>query len=313
MCRIAMGVAAAGLVLWAESAAASVRTWDGGGSGNNWSTAGNWSSDTAPVAGDSVVFDGTSTKNCTMDTDVDLGNFSVNAGYTGTISKSGTRRITLGYGSNGGGVFTLAQGTFQAPDYFIINRFNKSTGSGTSTFTHNSGSVILFDASNDRTDTFNNAAFYDLVISDGLIGYWKFDETSVGATVGDFSGFGRNLTIVNSATVDTSTASTLFYNGRSLALAKASSQYVSAGTLTPTSAQLNRSILRPTSWTISGWVNANSLDSSGSEVLSGGNSYALRLVTGVKARVIMRNAAAAWDICETSNTFTVNDGAWHHV
>ena len=36
-----------------------VRTWDGGGANNNWTTAANWANDIAPVAGDVLVFAGT--------------------------------------------------------------------------------------------------------------------------------------------------------------------------------------------------------------------------------------------------------------
>ncbi|MFM7021998.1 MAG: autotransporter-associated beta strand repeat-containing protein [Flavobacteriales bacterium] len=34
------------------------KTWDGGGADNNWSTAANWDLDVAPVAGDALIFDG---------------------------------------------------------------------------------------------------------------------------------------------------------------------------------------------------------------------------------------------------------------
>jgi len=36
---------------------AATTTWDGGGADNNWTTAANWSDDTAPVTGDTLVFD----------------------------------------------------------------------------------------------------------------------------------------------------------------------------------------------------------------------------------------------------------------
>src|SRR5205823_13594618 len=130
------------------------RTRDGGGSGNSMDSLATWTADTLPVTGDSMVFDATSTKNCTMHVDIDLGNFNINAEYTGTISKSGTRRLSLGYGSNSGGIFTQAVGTFQAPDYFVVRNFSRSGG----TFTHNSGTVILSSPS-DVSNTFNSAAF----------------------------------------------------------------------------------------------------------------------------------------------------------
>ena len=37
---------------------AATKTWDGGGLDNNWTTAANWDLDVAPVAGDALVFDG---------------------------------------------------------------------------------------------------------------------------------------------------------------------------------------------------------------------------------------------------------------
>ncbi|HZH33565.1 MAG TPA: FG-GAP-like repeat-containing protein [Pyrinomonadaceae bacterium] len=40
----------------AVSANAATRTWDGGGSNANWSTAANWVGDVAPVAGDDLIF-----------------------------------------------------------------------------------------------------------------------------------------------------------------------------------------------------------------------------------------------------------------
>ena len=59
---------------------AATRTWDGGGADNNWSTPANWSSDTLPIAGDTVTFNGTSTKNATIDVPVTVAIFQVNAG-----------------------------------------------------------------------------------------------------------------------------------------------------------------------------------------------------------------------------------------
>jgi hypothetical protein len=44
------------LVFTSQSASAAEITWDGGGSDNNFSTAANWSGDTAPGNGDSIVF-----------------------------------------------------------------------------------------------------------------------------------------------------------------------------------------------------------------------------------------------------------------
>lgn len=40
----------------AQDAPAATRTWDGGGTNNNWTTATNWVGDVAPIAGDDLVF-----------------------------------------------------------------------------------------------------------------------------------------------------------------------------------------------------------------------------------------------------------------
>ncbi len=55
---MAMVLTVSALAVWApQKALAAVRTWDGDGGDDNWNTAANWSDDTAPVNGDSVVFD----------------------------------------------------------------------------------------------------------------------------------------------------------------------------------------------------------------------------------------------------------------
>jgi subtilisin-like proprotein convertase family protein len=46
-----------------------VRTWDGGGADNNWTTAANWANDIAPVAGDVLVFAGTTRTSTVNDFD----------------------------------------------------------------------------------------------------------------------------------------------------------------------------------------------------------------------------------------------------
>jgi autotransporter-associated beta strand protein len=65
-----------------------VRIWDGGGSTENWSEAANWVGDVAPIAGNSVVFNGTSIKNSTVDAGFagTIGRLSIDAAYTGTIT-----------------------------------------------------------------------------------------------------------------------------------------------------------------------------------------------------------------------------------
>jgi hypothetical protein len=147
---------------------AATRTWDGGGANNNWSTCANWSSDICPVAGDSVIFDGTSTKDSVIDASApaSVASIAMNAGYTGTLSLSRTFNVTTSYSQaagsfNGGsstlttasyslsgGVFTATSGNWTVPGAFTV------TGG---TFNHNSGTVTF--SSNIATLSCNNITF----------------------------------------------------------------------------------------------------------------------------------------------------------
>src|SRR5688500_13122919 len=122
---------------------AATRTWDGGQTTGSaatqaaFSSAGHWSDDTTPVDGDTALFSGAgggnAQKNCTFDVDRKLAAITIN-GYTGTISQSGTRRITVT------GDFSQATGTFNAPAVLWVGgNFGVSAG----TFTAGTGVVIL--------------------------------------------------------------------------------------------------------------------------------------------------------------------------
>ncbi|MCX8497218.1 MAG: hypothetical protein ORN51_13640, partial [Akkermansiaceae bacterium] len=57
-------LAATVVTLASPSALAAPRTWNGGGANNNWSPAANWGG-TAPVAGDTLTFAGTTRSSST--------------------------------------------------------------------------------------------------------------------------------------------------------------------------------------------------------------------------------------------------------
>ncbi len=153
---------------------AATRTWDGGGADTNWSTPANWSSDTLPVAGDTVTFNATSTKNATIDVPVTVAIFQINAGYTGTITQSNTLTLTTSFAQsagtfmgggaaigitgaltvNAGGAFTSTSGTLT-----VTGAVTLAAGA----FAHNSGTVA-FSTSNVTLNlggaaTFNNIQF----------------------------------------------------------------------------------------------------------------------------------------------------------
>lgn len=162
---------------------AATRTWDGGGADNNWSTAANWSSDTVPGSGDLAVFDGTSTKNSTIDASFagTITELQMNSGYTGTTTQA--RSLTVngnftmaaagvfdgsGIGANSfdiNGNFSQTAGKVIATKAMYISGDFKPTGG---TFWHDYQTVVLDGTTNAVVDVNNTLELYDLVVNKGL-------------------------------------------------------------------------------------------------------------------------------------------------
>lgn len=124
---------------------AATKTWDGGGIDNNWSTCGNWNADTCPAAGDTVVFDGTSSKDITVDPTFagTITAINMNAAYAGTMTLA--RSLTVTTYTQAGGNFNGAAQTMTA------TTFNLSAG----TFTSTSGNMNVRALNITGTPTFN--------------------------------------------------------------------------------------------------------------------------------------------------------------
>lgn len=121
-----------GLSLFGGSADARLCVWDGGDATSALaSDPDNWDTDTAPVAGDNILFDGlnaTGDDPCTWDLATNsFGTFTIAAGYTGTITQSSDMYIT-GY-SQAGGVFT----PLNAKWVYLNGNWSKTAGTLTST------------------------------------------------------------------------------------------------------------------------------------------------------------------------------------
>jgi hypothetical protein len=99
------------VLCFSERAAAVTKTWDGGGGTSNWSDTVNWSGDTVPAASDDVVFDGTSTKNATIDVSITVSSIQIAGSYTGTITQSNAAAIQVA-GCNGRPCFLQNAGIF---------------------------------------------------------------------------------------------------------------------------------------------------------------------------------------------------------
>jgi hypothetical protein len=165
-----------GSVVVPSTVRAATRTWDGGGLDNLWSNPLNWSADTLPVAADTVIFDGTSTKNVTINVPVTVAIVQVNAGYTGTITQQAgvTFSVTSSY-TQSSGAFVGGTSGISVTGAFTVNSggtFTSTAGTltvtgavtlGVGVFVHNSGTVV-FSVSNVTLNlggaaTFNNVQF----------------------------------------------------------------------------------------------------------------------------------------------------------
>jgi hypothetical protein len=219
--------------------------WIGGTTGTVGQTT-RWSTTSAgtaagavPGSSDAAVFDGGGIGNCSINANSSFASVSISSGYTGTVSLTASTTLTttgsfnqaagIFTGSTGtitaGGDLTLSGGTFTAPSGLleVKGAFNRTGG----TFTHNSGRVVV-SAGSAKTLASNGATFNDLSINDGLIGYWKLDETVVG-TAADSSGYGNTGTHTGTPSLSASVPSSLtFSDGRSVSL-NGTSQYVSLG------------------------------------------------------------------------------------
>ncbi len=168
---------------------AATKTWDGGGANNNWSTCANWNLDTCPAAGDTVVFDGTSSKDVTVDAGF-AGTIAVvqmNTGYSGTITLARSFTVTSTF-TQSAGIFNGSNQTMSVTGTFTLN-------SGAS-FTSTSGTLTLSgSATINSAATFNNNGGIVTFAGTGTV-TWACGNKTFNSVV-----INRTATGVNSATV----------------------------------------------------------------------------------------------------------------
>ena len=194
------------VLVWAHFAYASTITWDGGGSTNDWSECANWSGDTCPGSSDLATFDGTSSKDATIDASFagTVGGISITAAYAGIITQA--RSLTI----NGQG-YTQAGGTFTgATQDFQVNGSNWSLSGGT--FTSTSGSLKLNRNFTITGGTFNHNSGTIALVATGL---GNNDSNNVlscnGATlnlvtISKANGWGNDVTFNSDCTIPLGTS-----------------------------------------------------------------------------------------------------------
>jgi len=102
--------------------------WGGAGADENWTTAANWVGGFVPRTVDVAVFDGTSSKNCTINAGATLNGLKLQAGYAGVVS-AGAQAITVNYNS-GNGLLLVAGGELKlgSATHTIKGSFTQSGG-----------------------------------------------------------------------------------------------------------------------------------------------------------------------------------------
>lgn len=188
MCKLFKNIIACLIVLgsffvFASSANAASRTWDGGGTTGSWSDCNNWSSNICPTAADTITFNATSIKDAIVDAAFSgtTGSVTLAAGYTGTVTQE--RDLTL----SGVATFTQADGVYDAGAHnltigynllinggsFIASSNNTTIHAGIniddgSYFNHNNGTLTLLQYSGSRSGVTCNDAVFNRVVINGV-------------------------------------------------------------------------------------------------------------------------------------------------
>src|SRR5205814_1060927 len=139
---------------------------------------------------------------------------------------------------------------------------------------------VVLTSTSSTTFASHSVTFNDLYINDGLIGYWKMDE-STGTSALDSGGLDFNTSVyyaTNPPSASTTVPSLHFSNPYSKAFTAVSgnnttTQYLAVNYMPST--------LQPTIATMSAWYRSTGgLGGSGGEIVSGSNRYGLRVYNG---------------------------------
>jgi hypothetical protein len=193
-------------------------------------------------------------------------------------------------------------GSCVAPDVIPCSPFRCGGTSCRSTCTMNSHCELGFICmSNSCMEDPNN---------EGLMLHWSFDETS-GTTALDVSGGAHNGTytgVTGTPTASTNVPQIGSENPRSRAFTRANRHAVQL-------ANMPAELTPPNDFTVAAWYRATTVDTSGAELVSGGNNYLIRLrptqVEFAKRYLTPANTTGTAQVFGTVPGML--SGAWHHV
>ena len=133
------------------------KTWAATAAGNA-SSGSNWSPSGAPTTGDDIVFDSTSTYSCTWDLSGTFGLFSINSGYTGTITQSADFTVSS---------FSISSGTFTGSTSYLLTCSGNWAKTG-GTVTNNVLRLRMTGDGTSLTGAWDDFGFYFLQVSGNI-------------------------------------------------------------------------------------------------------------------------------------------------
>ena len=202
---------------------------------------------------------------------------------------------------------TISAGELDLASYRIEvgGKWNKSGG----TFTPGDGTVLFNSTATDESITSDSSAFNDVYLNDGLVGYWKLDETTVTANVAgalDSSGYGNSGTWNADVRFDGNKPDLNFKNIGS-AYFDGTSDLINLGA---------KIISATGDFTLTVWVYPSSGQQGGTAIMQYGGGQVGRLVlqhgttTANKFKFFIDNGANDVDF-ESTNTFL--GGGWYFL
>lgn len=191
-CAPCLGARLVLLLLAAVSLSAADKTWDGGGGNDNWTTGANWDGDVAPVAGDNLIFAGTTrlTPNNDFPADTIFGAI--------TFTNTAGAFVISGNRLDFSGTITNDDADLQTLTLPIIGWFSTAGSSGAITLSGAIGSSTLLTKNGSHTLTISGSSdnvAMSLTANAGLVILAKSSSAAVHA-IG-----GGTLTINSGATV----------------------------------------------------------------------------------------------------------------
>ncbi|MBZ0167762.1 MAG: LamG domain-containing protein, partial [Candidatus Omnitrophica bacterium] len=196
------------------------------------------------------------------------------------------------------GDLSISSGTYTAStDVTEIDGSFEQTGG---TFTNSSATVMFTGTAVETIDTTGGAVFNDLIINDGLIGYWKLDE-AVSPSL-DVSGFDNSAVWMSNPTFSADVSGTIHFADPGSLNLDGSSDYLDAG-------DSDKHDIT-SSFTLSSWVKMSSIPGGYSAIINKATSaYTLEIANGY---IYFGFNDGVWrDI--TDNTTQLQQDTWYHV